>query len=68
MGRNEIGFSTPTSGAIAFVPPAAGLATISLCACGGCSGAGGAQIHPQVEHSPSPLELQFHTPQDSLQF
>ena len=68
LGRNEIGFSTPTGGAIDPVPPVARLAAISLRACGGCSGASGAQIYPRVEHSPSPLELQFHTPEDSLRF
>ena len=68
MDRNEIGFSTPTDGAIDHVPPAAKLAAISLCACGGRFGAGGAQIYPWVEHTPSPLELQFHTPEDSLWF
>ena len=68
LDRNEIGFSTPIGGAIAPVPPAARRAAISLRACGGRSGAGGAQIYPRVEHSPSPLELQFHTPEDSLRF
>ena len=68
LGRNEIGFSTPTDGAIDPVPPAAKLAVISLRACGGRFGAGGAQIYPRVEHTPSPLELQFYTPEDSLRF
>ena len=68
LGRNEIGFSTPTNGAIDPVPPAARLAAIFLRACSGRSDAGGAQIYPRVEHTPSPLELQFHTPEDSLQF
>ena len=68
LGRNEIGFSTPTDGAIDPVPPTARLAAISLRACGGRSGAGGAQIYPRVEHTPSPLELQFHTLEDSLRF
>ena len=68
LGRNEIGFSTLTSGAIDSMPPAAKLATISLRACSGRSSAGGAQIYPRLEYSPSPLELQFHTPEDSLRF
>ena len=68
LGRNEIGFSTPTNGAIDPVPLVAKLAALSLRACGGRSGAGGAQIYPRVEHTPSPLELQFHSLEDSLWF
>ena len=68
LDRNEIGFSTLTGGPTAPMPPAAKLAAISLRACSGRSGASGAQIYPRVEHSPSPLELQFHTPENSLRF
>ena len=63
LGRNEIGFSTPIGGAIASMPPASGLATTSLRAY-----SGRAQIYPRLKHSPSPLELQFFTPEDSLRF
>ena len=66
--RNANRLSIPIGGAVDHVPPAARLAAISLRACGGCSGAGGAQIYPRVEDTPSPLELQFHTPEDSLRF
>ena len=67
-GRNANRLSTPIGGAVDPVPPAARLVAISLCACGGRSGACGAQIYPRVEDTPSPLELQFHTPEDSLRF
>ena len=66
--RNANQLSTPIGGALNPVPPAARLAAISLRACGGRSGAGGAHIYPRVEDTPSPLELQFHTPEDSLRF
>ena len=67
-GRNAIGFCTPIGEAVDPVPPTARLAAISLRACGGRSDEGGTQIYPRVEHSPSPLELHYHTPEDSLRF